>query len=62
MPGMDGAAFVRNLRILNAHMPVLVISGLDEAESQYAGLHVTFRLKPLLPEDLLRTVAGLLQS
>ncbi|MHB1021951.1 MAG: response regulator [Acidobacteriaceae bacterium] len=62
MPGMNGAGFVRNLRALYPHLPVLVISGLDEAESQYEGLNVSFRLKPLLPDDLLSTVAGLLHT
>jgi CheY-like chemotaxis protein len=60
MPGMNGAAFVRALRTFLPEMPVLVISGLDEAEPLYAGLKVTFRLKPLLPEELLAVVAGLI--
>src|ERR1035437_1871523 len=29
MPGMNGAQFVRELRKLQAHIPVLVISGLE---------------------------------
>ena len=59
MPGMSGAAFVRALRKTHPTMPVLVISGLEEAEQEYAGLNVTFRLKPLLPEHLLDTVERL---
>jgi hypothetical protein len=39
-----------------------VISGLEEAEDDYAGLNVTFRLKPVMPETLLASVHGLLQS
>ena len=62
MPGMNGAAFVRALRETHPALPVLVISGLDEAESEYAGLDVTFRLKPLLPDHLLASVHGLMQA
>jgi DNA-binding NtrC family response regulator len=56
MPGMSGADFVRALRKTHPTLPVLVISGLEEAEQEYAGLSVTFRMKPLLPESLLETV------
>ncbi len=59
MPGMTGATFVRALRKTHPTLPVLVISGLLEAEEQYAGLDVTFRMKPLLPEHLLETVKEL---
>jgi hypothetical protein len=41
-------------------MPVLVISGLEEAEAEYDGLNVTFRLKPLLPDNLLASVHSLM--
>lgn len=56
MPGMSGAEFVRRLRKTHPTLPVLVISGLADAEQEYAGLNVTFRMKPLLPENLLETV------
>jgi DNA-binding response OmpR family regulator len=61
MPGMNGSVFVRALRELDASLPVLVISGLEEAEPEYAGMHVTFRLKPLLPDELLATVHALIR-
>jgi DNA-binding NtrC family response regulator len=60
MPGMSGADFVRALRKTHPMLPVLVISGLEEAEQEYAGLNVTFRMKPLLPDNLLETVRQLL--
>jgi DNA-binding NtrC family response regulator len=60
MPGMTGADFVRALRKTHPMLPVLVISGLEEAEQEYAGLNVTFRMKPLLPDHLLETVRHLL--
>ena len=59
MPGMNGADFVKALRKTNPTIPVLVISGLDEAEEEYVGLNVTFRMKPLLPDRLLETVRSL---
>ncbi len=59
MPGMNGTDFVRNVRGFEPHVPVLVISGLVEAEEEYADLDVQFRLKPLLPENLLNAVQEL---
>jgi DNA-binding response OmpR family regulator len=56
MPVMSGSEFVRALRRTHPTLPVLVISGLEEAEREYSGLNVTFRMKPLLPDHLLETV------
>jgi len=56
MPGMNGAEFVRELRTLRPNIPVLVISGMEEAEDEYQDLNVLFRLKPLLPDNLLASV------
>jgi CheY-like chemotaxis protein len=53
MPGMNGAQFIRELRKLKPNLPVMVISGLEEAEQEYAGLNVQFLLKPLSPDLLL---------
>jgi CheY-like chemotaxis protein len=62
MPGMSGADFVRELRKMFPRLPVLVISGLEEAEAEYEGMNVLFRLKPLLPDHLLASVQGLIHS
>ena len=62
MPGMDGITFVRALRRTHPSMPVMVISGLEEAEADYADLDVIFRLKPLPPESLLLSVRSLLSA
>ena len=62
MPGMTGAEFVRELRASHATLPVLVISGLEEAEGEYEGMNVTFRMKPLLPESLLASVEQLVRG
>lgn len=62
MPGMNGSEFVRQLRKTHPALPVLVISGLDEAETEYEGLHVLFRVKPLHPENLLASVHRLVKA
>jgi CheY-like chemotaxis protein len=62
MPGMNGSEFVTQLRTFSPDIPVLVISGLAEAEEEYKNLGVDFRLKPLLPDNLLATVHTLLES
>ncbi len=62
MPGMTGAEFVRELRKTHKDIPVLVISGLEEAEEQYVGMNVMFRLKPLMPDHLLGSVHTLVTA
>ncbi len=59
LPGQSGAAFVRQLRRLEADVPVLAISGLPEAGEEYEGLKVRFLPKPVPPEDLIRCVQEL---
>jgi DNA-binding NtrC family response regulator len=61
MPGMCGMDFVKGLRKTHPKLPVMVISGLEEAQEEYADLNVTFRVKPLLPEMLLACVYDLLR-
>ncbi|MDE1161651.1 MAG: response regulator [Acidobacteriaceae bacterium] len=56
MPGLNGNEFVKELRTFAPDVPVLVISGLAEAEDEYEGLNIHFRLKPLLPDNLLASV------
>lgn len=60
MPGMSGSAFTTELRAIIPNMPVMVISGLEEAEAEYEDLNVVFRMKPLLPDYLLTSVDKLL--
>ena len=62
MPGMDGVEFVRQLRSFNPEVPVIVISGLPDADAEYAGLNVVFRVKPCDPEDLIALVKLALTS
>lgn len=56
MPEASGAAFVRALRRVDAAVPVIVVSGMAEAETDYRGLNVIFRQKPLPPKELIALV------
>jgi DNA-binding response OmpR family regulator len=56
MPQANGAEFVRELRRINSTVPVIVISGMPEAENDYQGLNVIFRSKPCPPEELIAVV------
>lgn len=51
-----GVYFVRELRRLNADIPVIVVTGSADAESDYDGLNVVFRQKPCPPEELIALV------
>jgi DNA-binding response OmpR family regulator len=62
MPALDGAEFVASLREICQDLPVLVLSGMAEAEEKYEGLGVDFRVKPCAPEELLATVARLVDE
>lgn len=62
MPGMDGSGFVSELRKFNPAMPVVVISGLADAEDEYKGLDVIFRTKPCDPEDLISLLQSILHQ
>jgi CheY-like chemotaxis protein len=62
MPGMNGAQFVRELRKFRPSLPVMVISGLEEAEPEYAGMNVQFLLKPLSPDLLLSNLHYLIEA
>jgi CheY-like chemotaxis protein len=61
MPGMNGAGFVRELRKTMPSLPVIVISGMEEAEDEYEELDVRFLLKPLPPDQLIANVRDVLQ-
>jgi DNA-binding response OmpR family regulator len=53
MPKVSGADFVRELRNVDTGIPVLVVTGMPDVESDYEGLNVTLRLKPLPPVELI---------
>lgn len=56
MPGGDGAHFARKLRQAENWTPVIVLSGMPEAEPEYDGLDVVFRVKPVPPPELIELV------
>jgi CheY-like chemotaxis protein len=62
MPGMNGPEFVTLLRSEYPQLPVLVLSGLPEAEDDYVDIDVIFRVKPLPPEQLIGLVRTLLSE
>jgi len=59
MPGESGSHFIKLLWEKRAGLPVMVLSGMAEAEADYDGLGVTFRAKPILPEELIDLVGKL---
>ena len=61
MPGASGADFVRELRRINPHVPVIVVTGMAEAEQEYDTLNVTFLQKPCPPPELIETVRDALR-
>ena len=62
MPGMNGPALVRLVREVLPDLPVLVLSGLPEAEGEYAQLRVAFHLKPFPPEQLIAATRKLMDG
>jgi CheY-like chemotaxis protein len=60
MPVMSGPEFVAEVRRRGITLPIIVLSGLPDAESDYQGLDVIFRLKPFDPDSLIRLVQDLL--
>ena len=62
MPHMNGPQFVARLRLQLPNVPVLVLSGLPDAEAEYDGMNILYRLKPLDPEELIRLAQSLSTS
>jgi CheY-like chemotaxis protein len=62
MPGMNGPQLVELLRRSLYRLPIIVLSGLPDAEDEYAGMDVIFRLKPFAPEELISLVRSLLDE
>ncbi len=56
MPGCSGPELVRRLRAENDWIAVVVLSGLPDANAEYEGLEVVFRVKPLPPPELIELV------
>jgi DNA-binding NtrC family response regulator len=61
MPGCTGAELVRQIRSINDWLPIVVLSGLPEAEAEYRDLDVVFRSKPFPPSELIELVRSSLE-
>ncbi len=61
MPGCNGSELVREIRVLSDWLPVIVLSGLPEAEDEYQGLDVVFRSKPFPPSELIELIKSSLE-
>ncbi len=62
MPGESGSHFVGLLWQRRKGLPVIVLSGMAEAETEYKGLDITFRAKPIQPNELIELVGRLSHS
>ena len=62
MPELSGTAFVFQLRQWNQKVPVIVLSGLEEAEDEYKGYNIIFRTKPIAPDELQALAIRLLNT
>lgn len=63
MPDCSGSELVHKIRQENNWLPVIVLSGLPEAITEYEGLDVSFRIKPIPPEELIELVrSGLAEA
>ncbi len=60
MPVMNGPEFVAEVRRRGFTLPIIVLSGLPDAEAAYEGLDVVFKLKPCDPATLIELVQDLL--
>lgn len=61
MPGCSGSELVQQIRQLNTWLPVIVLSGMPDAETEYHGLEVVFRSKPFPPSELIELVKSSLE-
>jgi DNA-binding response OmpR family regulator len=62
MPKVSGPQFVVQLRRRFPTLPILVLSGLPDAESEYVGMNIIYRLKPIAPEELIQLTQSLCED
>jgi DNA-binding NtrC family response regulator len=60
--GRSGADLVRELRLTAPSLPVVVLSGMPGIEPEYDGLDVTFRFKPLPPDEFIHVIQSALSK
>jgi len=62
MPQGSGSDLARSIRAKNNWLPIIVLSGLPEAEVEYRDLDVVFRAKPFPPAELIELVRSSLNQ
>jgi CheY-like chemotaxis protein len=62
MPDLNGPQFVDLVRRRMPGIPILVLSGMPDADAEYAGLDVVFRPKPIPPDELRALVDSFLDQ
>jgi DNA-binding response OmpR family regulator len=62
MPERSGSELVRAIRANHDWLPIIVLSGLPEAEVEYRDLDVVFRAKPFPPAELIELVRSSLDE
>jgi DNA-binding response OmpR family regulator len=60
LPERCGSELVRELRLGFPSLPVVVLTGMPGVETQYEGLDVSIRLKPLPAPEFIKLVKDLL--
>jgi len=61
MPGCSGSELVRQIRSSGIAAPIIVLSGLPDAEAEYQGMNVSFRAKPFPAPELIELVRSQLE-
>ena len=61
MPGCSGSELVQQIRQFNSWLPIIVLSGMPDAEAEYQELDVVFRSKPFPPSELIELVKSSLE-
>lgn len=62
MPGMNGPELVGEVRSILPSVPILILSGLPNAEEEYRGVEIVFRSKPFPPDALIALTRELLDE
>ncbi|GAC1651257.1 MAG: hypothetical protein NVS9B15_11400 [Acidobacteriaceae bacterium] len=63
MPQVSGPEFVSMLREISADIPIIVITGMADAEDEYSHFrNVEFRTKPIRPDELIELVKSKVSS
>jgi len=61
MPCCSGSELVQQIRQFNSWLPIIVLSGMPDAEAEYQELDVVFRSKPFPPSELIELVKSSLE-